>query len=173
MSKPPFAPLDFARPVVTVERPGGGILVLRSAQRLAPYSRCIGEWLQHWARETPAACFLAERCGTAWRRLSYGDALALARRIGAALLQRGLSPERPVAILSDNGIDHALLMLGALHVGVPVAPISPAYSLMSKDHAKLKGIMALLQPGLIYARRWRAFCGRLGCAGPQGRRGGR
>ena len=76
-------------------------------------------------------------------------------------MQRGLSAEHPVAILSDNGIDHALLMLGALHVGIPVAPISPAYSLMSKDHAKLKGIMALLQPGLIYAADGARFAGAL------------
>ena len=140
---------------------GGGIVVVRSAQRHAPYSRCTGEWLQHWARETPAFCFLAERSGSAWRRLSYGDALAQAWRIGTALLQRWLSAEHPVAILSDNGIDHALLMLGALHVGIPVAPISPAYSLMSKDHAKLKGIMTLLQPGLIYAADGARFAGAL------------
>jgi feruloyl-CoA synthase len=151
VSKAPFAPLDFARPEVSIERREGGVLVLRSVQRLAPYSRCVGEWLQHWALETPAACFLAERKADGWRQLSYRDALAQVRQIGSALLQRGLSSERPVAILSDNSIDHALLTLGALHVGIAVAPISPAYSLMSKDHAKLKGIMALLKPGLVYA----------------------
>ena len=161
MTKPPFAPLDFARAAVNVERREGGVLVLRSPQRLAPYSRCIGEWLQHWARETPAACFLAERSGAGWRQLTYGDALAQARRVGSALLRRGLSIDKPVAILSDNGIDHALLMLGALHVGIPVAPISPAYSLMSKDHAKLKAIIALLQPGLIYAADGARFAGAL------------
>lgn len=161
MTKPPFAPIDFARPAVNLERREGGILVLRSAQRLSPYSRCTGDWLRHWARETPAACFLAERAGADWRRLSYGEAWAQARRVGSALLRRGLSAERPIAILSDNGIDHALLTLGALHVGIPVAPISPAYSLMSKDHAKLKGIMALLQPGLIYAADGARFAGAL------------
>jgi len=161
MTQAPFAALDLARAAVHVERREGGVLVLSSTQRLAPYSRCIGEWLQHWARETPAACFLAERCGDAWRHLCYGDALAQARRIGSALLQRGLSSERPLAILSDNGIDHALLMLGALHVGIPVAPISPAYSLMSKDHAKLRSIVALLQPGLIYAADGARFAGAL------------
>ncbi len=161
MSKPPFAALDFARAAVNVERREGGVLVLRSAQRLAPYSRCTGEWLQHWARETPTACFLAERRGTGWRRLSYAEALAQARQIGSALLRRGLSAARPVAILSDNSIDHALLMLGALHAGIAVAPISPAYSLMSRDHLKLKGIMALLQPGLVYAADGARFAGAL------------
>ena len=161
MSQAPFAALDFARPEVNIERREGGVLVLRSVQHLAPYSRCIGEWLQHWARETPDACFLAERRDGGWRRLSYRDALTQARQIGSALLQRGLSSERPVAILSDNSIDHALLTLGALHVGIAVAPISPAYSLMSKDHAKLKGIMALLQPGLVYAADGERFAGAL------------
>ncbi len=150
MSPAAFAPLDFARPEVTVERRDSGVVILRSAQRLAPYSRCVGEWLQHWARETPQACFLAERSTSGWRELSYGDALNQVRQVGSALLSRGLSAQRPVVILSDNSIDHAVLTLGALHVGIAVAPISPAYSLMSSDHAKLRGIMDLLRPGLVY-----------------------
>lgn len=161
MNKPAFAALDFARAEVIVERRENGALVLRSAQRLAPYSRCVGEWLLHWAREVPQACFLAERAGAGWRQLSYADALAQVRQIGSALLRRGLSVERPLVILSDNGIDHALLTLGAMHVGIAVAPISPAYSLMSQDHAKLKGIMALLQPGLVYAADGLRFSGAL------------
>src|SRR4029078_1307609 len=79
------------------------------------------------------------------------EAYGAARRIGQALLERNLNGEKPVAILSDNGVDHALLALGAMHVGVPVAPISPAYSLMSKDYGKLKYIFDLVQPGLVYA----------------------
>lgn len=150
MNKAAFAALDFARPEVTVEQREGGVLVLRSAQRLAPYSRCVGEWLLHWARETPQACFLAERSAAGWRRVSYQEALDQTRQIGSALLRRGLGAERPVAILSDNSVDHALLTLGAMHVGVAVAPISPAYSLMSQDHLKLRGIVELLRPGLIY-----------------------
>ncbi len=150
MSKPPFANLELARAKVSVERQSDGSLILRSPQQLAPYARACGEWLQHWAREAPQRCFLAERTATGWRRLNYVEALALARRIGAALLRRGLGPDRPVAILSDNSIDHALLTLGAMQVGVPVAPVSPAYSLMSQDHAKLKAIVELLRPGMIY-----------------------
>ncbi len=150
MNQAAFAPLDFARPEVTVEGRDGGVVILRSVQRLAPFSRCVGEWLLHWARETPQACFLAERRASDWRELSYGDALNQVRQVGSALLRRGLSAQRPVVILSDNSIDHAILTLAALHVGIPVAPISPAYSLMSADHAKLRGIMELLQPGLVY-----------------------
>ena len=150
MSQAAFAALDFARPEVVVERRDAGVVILRSAQRLAPYSRCVGEWLQHWARETPTGRFLAERSASGWRELSYGDALNQVRQVGSALLRRGLSAQRPVVILSDNSIDHAILTLGALQVGIAVAPISPAYSLMSADHAKLRGIMELLQPGLVY-----------------------
>ena len=150
-AKPSFAPIKFAPAAVDVERRADGSIVLRSPQALKPYARCVGEWLVRWAREAPERVFLAERCASGWNHVSYGEALDAARAIGSALLSRGLSAQRPVAILSDNGIDHALLMLAAMHVGVPVAPISPAYSLMSRDHAKLKGIFQLLRPGLVYA----------------------
>ena len=162
MSKAPFASLRFAPAAVEIERRAGGVQVLRSPQQLQPYARCLGEHLERWAREAPERCFLAERAGAVWRRLTFGEALAQARSIGAALLARGLSAERPAMVLSDNSIDHALLMLGAMHVGVPVAPVSPAYSLMSKDCAKVKGIVELLKPGLVYAADGAKFAGVLG-----------
>jgi feruloyl-CoA synthase len=162
VSKPPFASLRFAPAAVEVDRRADGALILRSPQKLEAYPRCLGEHLERWAREAPERCFLAERAGAGWRRLSYGEALPLVRSIGAALLARGLSTERPAMVLSDNSIDHALLMLGAMHVGVPVAPISPAYSLMSKDYAKVKAIVGLLQPGLVYAADGAKFAGVLG-----------
>jgi len=143
--------LRFAPAQVLSERRDDGTLLLRSPQKLAPYARAVGEWLAHWAGAAPERTFLAERAGDDWRRLSYAQALDAARRVGESLLERGLSAERPVAILSDNGIDHALIALGAMHVGVPVAPISPAYSLMSKDFAKLKHIFELVRPGLVFA----------------------
>jgi feruloyl-CoA synthase len=111
----------------------------------------VGEWLVRWAGEAPERVFLAERAGDGWRRLTYRDALAAVRRVGQALLDRGLDATRPVAILSENGVDHALLALGAMHVGVPAVPVSPAYSLMSKDFGKLKEIFDLVRPGLVYA----------------------
>ena len=142
--------LRFAPATVNVERRADGSLVLRSPQALGAYERSVGEWLVRWAREAPGRVFLAERDGETWRRVSYAQALAAARRIGQALLERGLGPGKPVAILADNSVDHGLLALGAMHAGVPVAPISPAYSLMSKDFAKLKQIFALLKPGLVW-----------------------
>lgn len=143
--------LRFAAPEVRVEKRADGATILRSPQPLKPYARAVGDWLVHWHEHAPDRTFLAERAGEKWRKVSYRDALSDARRIGQALLNRGLGPGRPVAILSDNGVDHALLALGAMHVGVPVAPISPAYSLMSRDFAKLKHIFELLKPGLVFA----------------------
>ena len=144
--------LRFAPARVEVEAREGRSRILRSPIPLAPFPRAVGEWLVHWARTSPDRVFLAERAGEAWRKVTYAGALDAVRSIGEALLARGLSADRPVAILSDNSVDHALLALGAMHAGIPAAPISPAYSLMSKDHARLKGIFELLQPGLVYAR---------------------
>src|SRR2546425_2301137 len=142
--------LRLAAPAVQVERRNGNIY-LRSPQKLAPYARCVTEWLAQWSDKAPERTFLAERKGEGWRKLSYRETYGAVRRIGQALLDLNLGPERPVAILSDNSVDHALLALGAMHVGIPVAPISPAYSLMSKDFGKLKYIFELLQPGLVFA----------------------
>ena len=144
--------LRFAPARVEVEAREGRSRILRSPIPLAPFPRAVGEWLVHWARTSPDRVFLAERAGEAWRKVTYAGALDAVRSIGEALLARGLSADRPVAILSDNSVDHALLALGAMHAGIPASPISPAYSLMSKDHARLKGIFELLQPGLVYAR---------------------
>ena len=147
--------LRFAPAAVEVEKRADGSMVLRSPQKLGPRARCITEWLERWAREAPGRVFLAERRpdkgGDGWRKVTYLEAHGAARRIGQALLDRQLDAGRPVAVLSDNGVDHALLALGAMHVGVPVAPVSPAYSLMSKDFGKLKYIFELIRPGLVYA----------------------
>jgi feruloyl-CoA synthase len=143
--------LRMARPRVDVERRSDGSMILRSPAPLAPFARAVGEWLIHWAAQEPERCFLAERSGGGWRRISYADTLDRVRRIGTSLLSRGLTASTPVAILSENSINHALLALGAMHAGIPVAPISPAYSLMSSDKEKLKFIFDLLRPGLVFA----------------------
>src|SRR5215472_11389054 len=159
--------LRYAPAKVQVERRADGGLVLRSPEPLKPYPRCVSEWLKQWYEKAPDRTFLAERKGEGWRRLAYRDALSDARRIGQALLNLGLSAERPVAILSDNSVDHALLALGAMHVGVPVAPISPAYSLISKDFGKLKHIFELLKPGLVFAAEPAKFAAALEAVGAQ------
>ncbi|MDP3512106.1 MAG: feruloyl-CoA synthase [Sulfuritalea sp.] len=143
----------FADPSVIVESHADGSRRLRSAIPLPASSlRCSGEWLQRWARETPDTVFLAERGADGeWVRVDYGAALARVKAIANALLGLDLSAERPVMVLSDNGIEHALLMLACLHIGVPHCAVSPGNSLMSKDFAKLKANVELLRPGLIFA----------------------
>jgi feruloyl-CoA synthase len=137
---------------VEVEKRADGSMLLRSPQKLAPYARCVTEWLVQWSDHAPERVFLAERGkNDSWRKLTYREAYGSVRRIAQGLLERGLNAHKPVAILSDNGIDHALLALAAMHVGIPAAPISPAYSLMSKDFGKLKTIFDLVKPGLVYA----------------------
>ena len=150
--KPPFIALDLAPAKVLVEKTADGGIVLRSPMALAPYPRSLGAVLRRWAGEAPERPFLAERRRDGgWRRLAYGAALEAVRRLGQALLDRGLGPVRPLMLLSDNAIDHALMKLAAMDVGVPACPVSPAYSLMPRDHGKLKYIFEMVQPGLIYA----------------------
>jgi feruloyl-CoA synthase len=152
IAKPRFCDVQFASAEVDAERRPDGVVVLRSRHVPAPLARCTGERLERWAAERPDTVFLAQRDGEYnWRKLTYADARRQVRSLGAALLGRGLTAERPVAILSDNSIEHALLALACMHVGVPVAPISPAYSLMSSDFAKLKRIFELIRPGLVFA----------------------
>ncbi|MDP3841210.1 MAG: feruloyl-CoA synthase [Oxalobacteraceae bacterium] len=143
----------FVDPAVTLEaRPDGSRLLRSKIELPEKYARCVGEWLEHWAEVDPDRLFLAERGADGeWVRLSYGEAQKRVYRIGTFLLNRNLSAQHPVAILSDNSIEHALLMLAAMHVGVPSCAISSGNSLMSKDFAKLKDNVALLRPGLIYA----------------------
>ena len=143
--------LRFAPALVDVEHRPDGSVILRSPQPLGRRERAIGEWLVRWARDVPDRVFLADRSARPWRTVTYREALDAARSIGQALIDRGLGAARPVAILSDNSVDHALVALGATYVGVPVAPISAAYSLASTDHAKLKAIFRLIKPGLVFA----------------------
>ena len=133
-----------------VERRPGDILHLRSPHALGPYPRKLTERLEHWARHAPNRILLAQRKGQGWRTLTYAQALERARRVGEYLLQRELSAERPLVVLSGNDIEHALLHLGAMVAGIPYAPISPAYSLLSTDFAKLRAIFELLTPGLAF-----------------------
>ena len=156
--RPEAAPAAPVRPVrlgprdVTVERRRDGTIHLTSPHALAPYPAKLSERLEHWAATAPERVFLAQRdAAGGWRKLTYAETLEKVRRIGAALLQRELSPERPIAILSGNSIEHALMGLAAMYVGIPSAPISPAYSLISQDFGKLRSIIGLLTPGLVFA----------------------
>jgi feruloyl-CoA synthase len=126
-------------------------MYVRPKHPLGPYAAKLTERLDHWAEATPGRVFLAERDRNGeWRKITYVQARAAARNIAQALLERPLSPERPIAILSGNDIEHALLGLGAMYAGIPYAPISPAYSLVSSDFGKLRHIFGLLTPGMVF-----------------------
>jgi feruloyl-CoA synthase len=141
----------FAAPEITHERRSDGSIVLRSARGLGVVPRSLDVLLERWAVAQPGRTFLAEReASGAWRDLTYAAAARAANAIGQALLDRGLGPDRPLMILAENGIDHGLMMLGAMHVGVPVVPVSTAYARLSQDFGKLRYIFALIEPGLVY-----------------------
>src|SRR5262249_17834484 len=161
----PLRPVKLGPADVTVERPSDGTILMRSPHQLPAYPRTLTERLVHWANIAPDRIFLAQRdAAGAWPRTSYAQTLAAARplapavlALAAALLARGLGAERPVAILSGNDIEHALLALAATHVGIPYAPISVPYSLLSQDFGKLKSIIEILSPGLVFANNGTVF----------------
>ncbi|CCD86008.1 putative feruloyl-CoA synthetase [Bradyrhizobium sp. ORS 285] len=147
----PLRAISFNDPVVDVERRDDGTIYLRPKQPLGDFPQRITDRLHHFAKEAPERVFMAERVGPeGWRELSYGTLLAASRHIASGLLARGLSPDRPVMILSGNSIDHALVAFGSLYAGVPFCPVSPAYSLVSRDYGKLAYLMKLLTPGLVF-----------------------
>jgi feruloyl-CoA synthase len=143
----------LARPDIERIDAADGSFVLRSRVAPRPHARCLGDWLEHWARVTPGATFLAEReaAGAGWRRLSYAEVRQQVGRLGQALLDLGLDCHAPLVVLSDNSIDVALLQLAAMHVGVPVALVSPAYTRATSDHGKLHALLRLLGPAAMYA----------------------
>jgi len=148
----PLRAIAFDDPTISVERRADGTIYLRPKKPLADYPRRLTDRLQHWASVEPGRVFMAEReGGRGWRELSYAELLASSRHIASALIARGLSAERPVMILSGNSIDHALLAFGALYAGIPFCPVSPAYSLISRDYGKLAYLMKLMTPGLVFA----------------------
>ncbi len=142
----------FAKVQITAEPAGDGALLLRSADELGGYPATVLHALRAWADTDPEHPLIAERGpGGAWRTVGYGAAAAAAEAIGQALIERGLGPGRPLLILSGNGVNHLLMTLGALTAGVPVAPVSVAYSLQSADHARIRAIAGLIAPGAVYA----------------------
>src|SRR6185437_1048561 len=148
----PLRNISFSDPAVSIERKDDGTIYLRPKTALADYPVRITERLHHWAETAPDQVFMAERnADGSWRKLTYAELHLASRRIASALLDRGLSAERPVMVLSGNSIDHALVAFGALYAGIPFCPVSAAYSLVSKDYGKLAYVIRLLTPGLVFA----------------------
>ncbi|HSR08210.1 MAG TPA: AMP-binding protein, partial [Bryobacteraceae bacterium] len=148
----PFRDVKLGSREVVVERGAGGVVYVRLAQALGEYPARMTDKLDYWAEHAPDRTYIAKRVdGGEWRRISYREARDMARRIGQALVNRGLSADRPIAILSGNDLEHAMLALGAMYAGVPFSPLSPSYSLLVTDYAKLRHIFGLLTPGLVFA----------------------
>jgi feruloyl-CoA synthase len=156
-----IAPID-----ANVRHGAAGVLYMQSPYPLGPYPARITDRLEHWAAQAPDRVFLAQRYAPTrssggrpepddqiaggWRSVTYAETLARVRRLAQGLLNRQLSPQRPVLILSGNGIDHGLLALASMYAGVPYAPIAPAYSLQAKDFATLRQVFHRVQPGLVF-----------------------
>ncbi|MPT09879.1 MULTISPECIES: feruloyl-CoA synthase [Comamonas] len=156
-SRPRYRELEFGVRSIQVREAGDGTFYVRSDQELAEHAARMTDKLVHWAQTTPQQTFIAQRerlvDGSTgdWQCISYERTLAAARSIAQALLDRKLSAQRPVIILSENDLDHAMLAMGCLYAGVPYCSVSTAYSLVSTDYAKLRHVVDTLTPGLIFA----------------------
>ncbi|HEY2929413.1 feruloyl-CoA synthase [Piscinibacter sp.] len=169
MSEPRYRPVSLGGSLAAnfVVRADGSTRVT-SQEALRPCPLRLTDRLLHWAAHAPERTLAARRVeGGEWRHLSYAEAVRGARSIAQALIERELSAERPVAILSDNDLEHLLLSLACMLAGVPYAPISPAYSLMSQDHGKLKHILGVLTPGLVFAASGSAYARAIHAAVPR------
>jgi feruloyl-CoA synthase len=151
MTTTPGGTMRILAPDTIVERRPDGVVYAHSPHTLGAYPAKLTERLERWAVEAPHRTFLAERnTQNEWRELTYADALQRVRAVAQALLDRGLSNDRPVVLLSGNGIEHAVLALAAMYAGVLHAPIAPAYSLMARDYTTLRAILDSLTPGLVF-----------------------
>src|SRR3954471_11018445 len=164
----PLRPVRLGPADVLLDRRTDGTILLRSPHRLDAYPQKLTERLEHWAKAAPDRVFLAQRTADgSWRKVTYAQALVQVRSIAQSLLTRQLSADRPIAILSGNDIEHALLGLAAMMIGVPYSPISVPYSLMSTDFGKLKSIVEILTPGLVFASDGKMFARALDAAVPR------
>ena len=169
-----YRPLVFGVTRAVLRDGAPGTQYLSAETPLAPYRERMTDRLAYWAEREPDRTFIARRERLAdgstgeWLRVSYAQALEEARGIGQALLDRGLSADRPVAILSENGIEHALMALGCLYAGVPYCPVSPPYSLVSQDFEKLRHVFDTLTPGLVFASDAARFARAIAAVVPAG-----
>jgi feruloyl-CoA synthase len=151
LTKPAFRKIEWIDRDIAVERRSDGVLVLKSRIPLKPYEKHIPASLAKWAKEQPNCIWLAQRTGAdrQWHKLSYGEAKRTVDALTQGILNLGLEPSRSVAILSGNSIEHALMTMAAMQARFPAAPVSPAYSLMSRDHVKLKYLFDLIKPAVV------------------------
>ncbi len=151
LTKPAFRKIEWLPRDIAVERRADGVIILKSRIPLQPYEKHIPASLAKWAREAPERIWLAQRGGPdrQWRKVSYGEAKHTVDGLTQGLLNLGIAEGRPVTILSGNSIEHALMTQAAMQARLPAAPVSPAYSLMSQDHLKLKYLFNLVKPAVV------------------------
>src|SRR5712671_3577669 len=164
LTKPGFRKIEWLKRDIDVERRPDGVIILKSRIPLKAYEKHIPASLAKWTQQAPERTWLAQRAGTErqWRRLSYGEAKRLVDGLTQGLLNLGIARGRPVAILSGNSIEHALMTQAAMQARHPAAPVSPAYSLMSQDHVKLKYLFDLIKPAVVMVQDGPAFAKALG-----------
>jgi feruloyl-CoA synthase len=154
----PLRDVRFGPRDVTMTRAANGVIYIRPVHPLGEYPPRLTDRLDYWAQKTPDRVFMGQRDGSGnWRTLTYAQFRSAARNAAQALLNRNLSPERPIAILSGNDLEHAVLGFAAYYAGIPYAPISTAYSLVSSDFGKLRYIFDLLTPGMVFVSEAAAF----------------
>lgn len=141
----------------TIERCPDGDILIGNSEPLEDYPERFTERLEYWAAVDPGRIFIAEREGDGWRSLSYGEVLAQVEAVAQGLLDMGLGPEHPLMILSHNSIDHAILALAAMHVGIPYAPVSTGYVTLSSDYQRLAHVVRTIGPGLVFVTDADAF----------------
>ncbi len=159
LTKPAFRKIEWLARDIAVERRPDGVIILKSRIPLQPYEKHIPASLAKWAKEAPSRIWLAQRTGAdrQWRKVSYGEAKQIVDGLTQGLLDLKLEPGSPVAILSGNSIEHALMTQAAMQARFPAAPVSPAYSLMSQDHLKLKYLFDLIKPKVVMVQDGPAF----------------
>src|SRR6516165_3095290 len=148
-SHAPLRPVRFFAPEVDLSGRPDGTWRMRSLDPLANYDQRVGDWLDFWAGQAPERIFIVEQTNDGERTVCYAQAREAALVLAEGMLGWRLGPDRPLAILAANGIDHALVMLAAHYVGIPVAPIAPAYALQTTDYSKLAQAFRLLTPGMV------------------------
>jgi len=136
----------------SVETQSDGTLLYQAVTPLGTVADTTSVWLHKWAVERPSATFLAERSGDGWRTVSYAEALEMVRAIGGSLIERGLTAETPILVISGNSVDHALLALAAQYVGVPTVPVAEQYSLIPQARSRLIEAAELVNPAMVFAQ---------------------
>src|SRR5260370_2827260 len=149
--QPPYKPLEFLSRDVRVEKRNDGTILLQSNHALKASERDVPAFLAKWAAAAPDRVWLAQRRGPDrdWLKVTYAEARKQVDAVTQALLDRGFGPDKPVMILSSNSIEFALLSMAAMQARAPLAPVSPAYSVMTQDHAKLRYVFDRISPGLV------------------------